>query len=76
MSMGRVPGSNTIIGLFAVSSERAVSAVYSAGAVVVFWHDGLLWFLVLDGSTSRDFASDLVSCMAEISSGVPRRYFF
>jgi hypothetical protein len=46
---------------FAVSSELTASVVYSADAVVVFSHDWLWLFLVINGSTSHDFAGDLVS---------------
>jgi hypothetical protein len=45
---------------FAVPSEWAASAVCSAGAVLVFSHNGLWWLLVLEESASHDFAGDLV----------------
>jgi hypothetical protein len=46
---------------FAMFSEWAAFAVYSAGAVVIFSHDGLWWLLVFEGSTSHDFAGNLVT---------------
>jgi hypothetical protein len=60
------------LAFFALSPEQAAFIIYSAGAVVVFSHDWLWWLPVLDGSASRDFASDLVTLWNDFRGGPSR----
>jgi hypothetical protein len=62
--------------VFAVSSERVASVVYSSGGVVVFSHDGFWWLLVLDGSAKHDFASDFIINEAENRRPIPVNLLF